>query len=605
MKDIHYIENDFERAHKSIGNLIGKGAWGKGTIDQLKKASKNLEQAEEDIARYDSDGAISFQHTDQKSQYQELFEDFDVLYRFSDQIGEIVKNTIDQPFYEKLDDFVEGMRNLDATTFTTENRIGATRTSMEFVNSSTQKQVEVPKSKVSLDDLFSGSTFYADQMKAQFDAWKKTHQEKDVSRQDFQAAMLNSRAFSYTSIKDEQQKKEFWVNIATTVVIIGVAVFCPPAGLALGLAYGGLEMSAALSGKDWLTGRELDTSERAMRGAFSLLDIVPGMKAFSGGTQAIRSGTKLASLSDNLLHGVKSVPSKADDLIKLGKSKSLTRINSLKTTVKEAVHTGIEKNIKGLDEVGKVADNFKNNLNLNSRRQLATDGFGALPLGSPSRVSNATEKMKEVLQKYDLNLNGGGRQTDDIIKETSKVFESEKVTLKNGETAYKSACGEFVRSPDYLDEAGEIKWPPDGTDGFVCDSVGNPIKTDANLKAGQVIDRYGNSFGKFTSPVEDGKILEYDTRGLPYPESVKPYHQYEVTKDINLDSVKEAYANMSAIERQKLEKSMRRFEFTLEDIANPQKGEIAEVFGAGGGTQIQLGTVVDWYEKLGLLKEIK
>ncbi|MBC1521388.1 hypothetical protein HB912_06985 [Listeria aquatica] len=43
----------------------------------------------------------------------------------------------------------------------------------------------------------------------------------------------------------------------------------------------------------------------------------------------------------------------------------------------------------------------------------------------------------------------------------------------------------------------------------------------------------------------------------------------------------------------------------VENIANPKQGKIAEVFGAGGGTQIQLGTVVDWYEKLGLMKELK
>ena len=35
------------------------------------------------------------------------------------------------------------------------------------------------------------------------------------------------------------------------------------------------------------------------------------------------------------------------------------------------------------------------------------------------------------------------------------------------------------------------------------------------------------------------------------------------------------------------------------------KGEIAKVFGAGGGTQIKLGISVSWYEKMGLLKEIK
>ncbi|MEN2667808.1 hypothetical protein [Listeria aquatica] len=264
-------------------------------------------------------------------------------------------------------------------------------------------------------------------MKVQYEEWKRQNKDQDVSQKDFRSAMINSRAFEYTSIKDEQQKKEFWVNVVATVAIVGVSIFCPPAGLALGLAYGGLEMSAAVSGKDWLTGRELDTSERVMRGAFSLLDIVPGMKAFSGGTQAIRSGTKLASLSDNLLHGVKSIPSKADDLIKLGKSKALTRINSLKTTVKEGIHTGVERTTKGLDKVGEVADNFKNNLNLNSRRQLATNGFGALPAGGTSKVTNATEKMKDVLRKYDLNLSSGRHGADDIVNESSAnvVFKSQ------------------------------------------------------------------------------------------------------------------------------------------------------------------------------------
>ncbi|HHT7755663.1 TPA: hypothetical protein ACT2GM_001661 [Streptococcus suis] len=45
--------------------------------------------------------------------------------------------------------------------------------------------------------------------------------------------------------------------------------------------------------------------------------------------------------------------------------------------------------------------------------------------------------------------------------------------------------------------------------------------------------------------------------------------------------------------------------FTLADMANPQKGTIDIVFGAGGGTQIKFGTSVNWYEKMGLIKEIK
>ncbi|EUJ16502.1 hypothetical protein MAQA_16084, partial [Listeria aquatica FSL S10-1188] len=323
----------------------------------------------------------------------------------------------------------------------------------------TQEQIEVPKKEVSLDDLFSGDNYYADQMKVQYEEWKRQNKDQDVSQKDFRSAMINSRAFEYTSIKDEQQKKEFWVNVVATVAIVGVSIFCPPAGLALGLAYGGLEMSAAVSGKDWLTGREMDTSERVMRGAFSLLDIVPGMKAFSGGTQAIRSGTKLASLSDNLLHGVKSIPSKADDLIKLGKSKALTRINSLKTTVKEGIHTGVERTTKGLDKVGEVADNFKNNLNLNSRRQLAADGFGALPAGGTSKVTNATEKMKEVLRKYDLNLNGGGRQIDETVTSGQKLTHHlDEVRSPN---SFQSQMGTILEKHHLtLDEFNQLKLKP-------------------------------------------------------------------------------------------------------------------------------------------------
>ncbi|EUJ28508.1 hypothetical protein MFLO_12231 [Listeria floridensis FSL S10-1187] len=300
MKDIDYHEGDFDRAHDSIGNLIGKGVWGKGAIDELKKASKNLDEAEEDIRNLDHDGAISFSHTSSEKELQELFEDFEVLHQFSERVDELVHTKIDRPFFEDLDQFVEGMRNLDASKFTTTNRIGATKTETVFVNSYTQEQREVPKTEVTMDDLFSGSNVYADRLKNQFQAWKKLNPDETVSENDFRAAMLNTRAFAYTSIQDEQEKKEFWVNVAATVAIVGVAIFCPPAGLVLGAAYGSLEMSAAVTGKDWLTGREMATSERAVRGAFSLFDLVPGVKALSDGTrEAVSQAEDLARIEKN------------------------------------------------------------------------------------------------------------------------------------------------------------------------------------------------------------------------------------------------------------------------------------------------------------------
>ena len=136
------------------------------------------------------------------------------------------------------------------------------------------------------------------------------------------------------------------------------------------------------------------------------------------------------------------------------------------------------------------------------------------------------------------------------------------------------------------------------------DSAGNPITQPANLKAGQMIDRYGSSSGRFTSPVENGQKLAYDTRGLPYPEGYQAYHQYEIVKDINLENIKNGYKLLSEKDKIVLSKLMKDRKFTLEDMANPQKGQIAKIFGQGGGTQIQFGTGVVWYEKMRLLKEV-
>lgn len=103
--DVKYIPADWEKMKDGIGNLIGLGRSGKGLISHLKDVSNNLEEAEEDIARYDHDRVISFQHTNLTGKYQALYEDFKVLHQFSGKVGDIVERTIDQPFYEGMDAF--------------------------------------------------------------------------------------------------------------------------------------------------------------------------------------------------------------------------------------------------------------------------------------------------------------------------------------------------------------------------------------------------------------------------------------------------------------------------------------------------------------------
>jgi hypothetical protein len=145
--DVKYVPSDWRKVRDSIGDLIGLGRWGKGMIDTLKDLSDNLEDAEEDIAKYDSDGFITFQHTSHKSKYQSLYEDFQVLHSFSGKVGEIVERTIDQPFYEDMDAFVATMQEASISNYTTKNRIGATETQYVYGGYGPAQAFTVPRRK--------------------------------------------------------------------------------------------------------------------------------------------------------------------------------------------------------------------------------------------------------------------------------------------------------------------------------------------------------------------------------------------------------------------------------------------------------------------------
>ncbi|WP_228478925.1 glycohydrolase toxin TNT-related protein, partial [Listeria seeligeri] len=300
-----------------------------------------------------------------------------------------------------------------------------------------------------------------------------------------------------------------------------------------------------------------------------------------------------------------------DNGIQAGKKALDVRIANVKKVTDNLAQEAKKKLTQDLDDIGTAAKTIqakaKEAFQMPPRERLAFAGVGDDISGQTATgtISAAQKELRDMMSKMDdLNIKGSG--TGDIIKKASGVdkgFKLEKTILENGEIAYKSASGELVRSSKYLDEFGNIKWPE--ADGFIVDKFGNAIKYDANLKKGQIIDRYGNTGGRFTSPVDNGKLIDYNSRGLPYPESAKTYHQYEFTQDINTKTVRKAYDNLPSSIRDELDDAMKNYGFSLDDIANPQKGTIAEVFGSGGGTQIELGTTVDWYEKLSLIKEIK
>ena len=187
---------------------------------------------------------------------------------------------------------------------------------------------------------------------------------------------------------------------------------------------------------------------------------------------------------------------------------------------------------------------------------------------------------------------------------------AERISWGNGKYAYlsqeiDSATGKPtpVRYRSYIKADGSIDWPL--KDGFILDSAGNAITKPANLKAGQVIDRFGSPYGRFTSPVDNGEILPFNTRGLPYPEGYKTYHQYEIVKDLTKENILQAFKEAPDIVKEKIRLSLEYRGLGIEELVNIRKGKIAKVFGQGGGTQIQFGSSLSFYEDLGLVREIK
>ncbi|WP_414739029.1 polymorphic toxin type 15 domain-containing protein [Listeria monocytogenes] len=429
MKEVNYREDDWREAKSALAPFAAAN-WVGGLFNNLEKVSKNMEEAEEDIQELDSDHAISFQHTNYRGKYSAIEDDLMVLYKFSCHAGEKMETLVDQPFYEKLDAFVDGMQDLSISTYSTTNRIGAKSKQTYTTTSGGSQVIESIKEGATIEDLMNGDNFYANQMQLQYRDWQRANPDQDVSEKDFQMGMLHSRAFEYKSIKDEQQEKEFWVNIVATVVIVGVSIFCPPAGLALAVGYGSLEAGSAISGKDWVSGRELSTEERALRGGLALLDIVPGVKALSTGAKAASAGSKLVRVGDNVLAGSKNAAKLAkgtiDNGIQAGKQAMDLRLANAQNAAREAGGAVQKKLTKDLNDIGAMAktahNKFKETFTLPPRERLAFAGGGNIPEQSATGAAAAAakKKLKDIMQNMDnLNVKGGGK--DDIIKGASSA----------------------------------------------------------------------------------------------------------------------------------------------------------------------------------------
>ncbi len=162
---------------------------------------------------------------------------------------------------------------------------------------------------------------------------------------------------------------------------------------------------------------------------------------------------------------------------------------------------------------------------------------------------------------------------------------------------------QIPKDSSVLTSNGSIDWSQVPNDGFaVIDNVVD--KKPYDIKMGEVIDRYGPSNGRFTSPVIDGKPYAYDQRALPYVEDVSKYHQYKVTGDFN--DIEMYVKNCNDLElKADIEAFMDYKGIEYKDLV-VYKGKIADGFESiGGGIQYQLPLPIDMLMDLKLLKIVK
>ena len=436
MTDVKYRPDEWEKAKKALKELSESSGWinpQNKILGYIEDIHENMEEAGNDIRNLDSDGVISFNYEDTTGKFRELLEDFGVLQDFTDKVGDAVDRAIDQPFYKDMDAFATAMRDLSIENYTTKNTIGATEVKVTYTGGygpDAYKTTERKKDTINMIDILNGNNFFAAKMKVDYDRFKQEHPDEKFSFEDYQHAALNTRAFQYESIEDNQKKKEFWRDIIIGIgLVVGTvaAIACPPAApaiIALGATYGTLELGSAVSGKDWMTGRELDTGERWLRGAFSLLDIVPGVKgvhAFSKAARGVPEAIiKVANQSaTNLKSAAKQGATTVQGMLDTAAMKALGRVRAVKESARESARIALKRAEPGMIKTAQKADEVITNVkNMKvSLQERLVPVEGVIP--AAENTHSVENFMKSMIKKLEHKLsppprNSGGASEIDI-----------------------------------------------------------------------------------------------------------------------------------------------------------------------------------------------
>ena len=343
-------------------------------VEDLVKISEKVQKL---IKEKDTDGVVSYTYHDETSTAQTLQAKLSTLERYAENVNTYIKKNIDRPFYEAMDKVGAKLEALNIQQYKTTNKIGYKR--IESVKDPYGHPVgtkEVTPPEIGIDELYKVDSPYKASLKKSYEEYRKSKDYKDhrLTETEYVQVMHQTRSFEYVSIDDEKSTTEMWRDLTLSAATVVLFVFCPPAGAVLSTVVATAEMYSAASGKDWGTGRELDGNERAMRGAFALLDLIPAGKYLSG-------------------------------LAKTGKTAGLTAV---KTSIKTAVKEGIEQGAKNFDTFKGLLKNVKG-MGDNIFSQIKTFGKQLDNLRPSKILSNSADALSDGLRHAD-NVLGDAAQ---------------------------------------------------------------------------------------------------------------------------------------------------------------------------------------------------
>ncbi|MGI2789863.1 hypothetical protein [Bacillus cytotoxicus] len=360
--DVHYKSKHWQQMKDGINEIT------KDAITNLRQADELLEDIQERIQDLDSDRCIDFYHRKQEKKINTLLEDYTTLQNYCDKAGQVVYEHIDEPFYKKMDEFAQTMRDISIRDFQTKNRIGATTTTTLPSSHAygVPQTITTKKEKITVDDIFKDSLAFDHVLRAQYKEVKKQNPDAKLNYKEYRQLVPSMRGFEYTSIEDEQKKLEAWRDVAISGALIITTIFCPPLGIAASVVYGGLQVKSAIEGEDWGTRRKLSKEEQVEAGFFGALDLVPGLgsatKAFKG-TIDLGSLAKLTKWKEGIADFNPNIGENVVQSLKENETLKNALHTWKKTKVPVAIRsadTGMGIKIPHIEHatVGEIAENF-------------------------------------------------------------------------------------------------------------------------------------------------------------------------------------------------------------------------------------------------------